>query len=55
MFNEDRCVWLTPEVIQEGRARFTTFSGGRRMPVEFVFSPRGIDLLHERYAFRKID
>lgn len=53
-FNEDRTVWLIPEAIEEGRARFSSFSSGRRSPVEFVFSARGIDLLHERYAFRKI-
>jgi hypothetical protein len=53
MFNEDRTVWLIPEAIEEGRARFSSFSSGRQSPVEFVFSDRGIDLLHERYAFRK--
>ena len=53
MFNEDRTVWLIPEAVEEGRARFAAFSGGRKAPVEFVITHRGIDLLYERYAFRK--
>ena len=53
MFNEDRKVWLTPESVTEDHALFTTFSSGRSSPVEFIFSNERVDLLYERYAFRK--
>lgn len=53
MFNEDRKVWLIPESVTEDHALFTTFSSGRSSPVEFIFSNERVDLLYERYAFRK--
>ena len=53
MFNEDRTVWLIPESVTEDHALFATFSSGRSSSVEFIFSNQRIDLLYERYAFRK--
>jgi CubicO group peptidase (beta-lactamase class C family) len=51
--HEDRTVTLFPVSFNDRGAHFQSFSGGRRLLVEFRLS-NYIDLIYERYAFRKI-
>ncbi len=51
--HEDRVYRLNPERVGRNRARFQTTSGIRRLPVEFAFTAEGVELVIERYKFRK--
>lgn len=51
--HEDRIVTLFPVSFSKDTAYFQTFSGGRRLQVEFRLSNH-TDLIYERYAFRKV-
>jgi CubicO group peptidase (beta-lactamase class C family) len=51
--HEDRSSILIPLHLSENLARFQTVSNGRNMVVEFRLDDGGIDLLFERYKFRK--
>lgn len=51
--HEDRSSILVPLHLSEDLARFQTFSSGRQMEVEFRLDDDGIDLVFERYKFRK--
>lgn len=52
--HEDRVVTLIPEELGDRGSRFFTLSGGRRMAVEFARSGASVDLVYERYKFRKL-
>jgi CubicO group peptidase (beta-lactamase class C family) len=51
--HEDRSYLLIPEKMSRNRAKFWTYSGVRRLPVDFTFTSEGIELVIERYMFRK--
>lgn len=51
--HEDRSAILIPIHLSEDCARFQTFSNARNMVVEFRLDDNGINLLFERYKFRK--
>jgi CubicO group peptidase (beta-lactamase class C family) len=51
--HEDRIVSLSPVSFSKNTTYFQTFSGGRRLPIEFRLSNH-VDLIYERYAFRKV-
>ncbi len=53
--HEHRSSILVPLCLGEDHLRFETFSGGRRMEVDFYRNERGIDVLFERYKFRRRD
>ena len=44
---------LVPDGEEEGFARFYTLSGGARMEVTFRFNRYGVELLYERYRYRR--
>ena len=49
----NRVVPLIPLDLDEQAPRFFTFVGGRRISVEFSRSAEGVELVYERYKFRK--
>jgi CubicO group peptidase (beta-lactamase class C family) len=51
--HEDRSSILIPLHLSDDLARFQTFSNGRNMLVEFRLDDDGIDVIFERYKFRK--
>ncbi len=51
--HEDRSSILIPLHLSEDRAHFQMYSNARNMVVEFQFDDDGINLLFERYKFRK--
>jgi len=44
---------LVPDGEEEGRAHFYTLSAGSRMDVTFRFNKYGVELLYERYRYRR--
>jgi CubicO group peptidase (beta-lactamase class C family) len=52
--HEDRIVPLIPLQLDEREPRFYTLSSGRQLPVEFRCSAETVDLVYERYKFRKV-
>lgn len=50
---QDRVIPLVPTSFDERRPQFLGLSGGLSFPAEFIRSERGVDLLFERYTFRK--
>jgi len=51
--HEDRTVHLIPVVLDEHAPRFVTLATGRPVAVEFVRTKERVDLVYERYKFRK--
>jgi CubicO group peptidase (beta-lactamase class C family) len=51
--HEDRIVPLIPVDLDEHTPRFATLTTGRPMTVEFVKTDDQVDLVYERYKFRK--
>jgi len=49
----EQIVPLTPETFTGEVATFRTLAGGQYLPVEFRLTTEGIDLLYERYRFRR--
>jgi hypothetical protein len=44
---------LVPEGEEEGVARFYTLDGGAKLEVTFRFNEHGVELLFERYRYRR--
>ena len=44
---------LVPDVEEEGTARFYTLDGGAKMEVTFRFNKYGVEMLFERYRYRR--
>jgi CubicO group peptidase (beta-lactamase class C family) len=51
--HEDRTIPLIPVALDEHAPRFVTLANGRPMAVEFVRTEERVDLVYERYKFRK--
>lgn len=51
---EDRIVPLILTEFDDRRPRFTAMSGGRRLSAEFIRSGDRVELVFERYQFRKV-
>jgi len=45
---------LVPEGEQDGVARFYTLDGGAKMDVDFRFNKYGVELMYERYRYRRV-
>ncbi|MEX2356118.1 MAG: serine hydrolase, partial [Thermaerobacterales bacterium] len=52
--HEERLITLVPFDLTPEAPRFFTLNGGRRVVAEFRRSSEGVELLYERYKFRKI-
>lgn len=53
--HEDRIVPLIPVSLSESESRFFALTSGRRMTVEFLSDDGTMDLLYERYKFRRCE
>ena len=51
--HEDRVVFLFPQSFSDSSARFISMSGGRQLAAEFVICGLFVQLIYERYCFRK--
>lgn len=51
--HEDRQVYLHPVSFSEQRSRFSTFSNGHQQMVDFIHHQDKLELIFERYCFRK--
>jgi len=49
----EQIVPLIPEDLDPVRPRFFTLAGGRRLPVEFAVRNGDVELIYERYKFRR--
>jgi len=49
----EQIVPLIPEDLDPVRPRFFTLAGGRRLPVEFSVNDGDVELVYERYMFRR--
>jgi CubicO group peptidase (beta-lactamase class C family) len=50
---QDRRIPLVPVSLDEQRPRFDALINGRRVAAEFIRSDRGLDVIFDRYTFRK--
>ncbi len=44
---------LVPEEEDENGAKFFTYDNTAKLDIEFVFNERGVEMIYERYRYRK--
>ena len=51
--HEDRLIYIFPMSLSKSHSRFRAFSGGRQLDVDFIHREAKLELIYERYTFRK--